>query len=284
MEKKKQNSVTVGSLPTERSTPAEAAAGAANLAAYLESSADPPALKHGIRALMTTGKLPAVPGATEVAKDVDALISQMVVDMGYSSHAELPAQRRAVLASQRLALLILGLAGEFLAREGIVNAKGRPHPLLAVLGTFGNSVRLNAVALGLDRKARSVVTLEEYLEARTAVGEKGRLMILTMRQGGREAGNYNLAGDGRPAVVRAVVQGRFVGRLACVPGGALWPADVGWAARSLPRPHGQNDSTLRSIPRSAFVVRTQGWEKFDCRVYRHFPCLLPRLPTFPGSR
>jgi hypothetical protein len=165
----KENSVTVGSEADEKngehesSTPASA--GARNLAAYRATEEHHPALKHGIHEVIASGgeSIPNVPGAAEVARDVDALISQSITDMGYANQAELPAMRRSVLASQRLALLVLGLASEYILREGIVNAKGKPHPLLSILGTFGNSVRLNAVALGLERRAKDVHTLDSVM-------------------------------------------------------------------------------------------------------------------------
>ena len=132
------------------------------------------AVTHGVRSLIASrgAAMPAVPGAEEIREEVDALISEAISDLGGTS--ELTAQRKIVLESQRLALLVLKLAGAYLTREGLLNRKnGRPHALLAVAATYANSARLNALALGLERRARKVgpANLQEYLAQKAGESE-----------------------------------------------------------------------------------------------------------------
>jgi len=126
----------------------------------------PAALKSGIRGFIDTGNLPQVPGAEAIAEQVDLVVGQMVRDLGAVEAADLPAQKRGILESQRIALMVLGLANLFLRREGLLNKRGKPHPVLSTVVSFGNMLRLNGLALGLERKARKVgpTTLAEYLD------------------------------------------------------------------------------------------------------------------------
>ena len=124
------------------------------------------ALKHGIRSVIDSdgATLPPVPHAEEIRAEVDGLIAEMVSDLGGQS--ETTAQQKTILRSQRLCLLVLGLASSYLSREGLINPKsGKPHALLSVCATYANAARLNALALGLERRARKVgpQTLQEHL-------------------------------------------------------------------------------------------------------------------------
>lgn len=141
------------------------AAGTTNIEAWRGKAA----LKHGIRSVIDSkGEvMPSVPHAEEIRADVDDLMGEMVSDLGGES--EITAQQKTILRSQRLCLLVLGLASSYLSREGIVNPKsGRPHALLSVCATYANASRLNALALGLERRARKVgpTNLAEYLESK----------------------------------------------------------------------------------------------------------------------
>lgn len=125
------------------------------------------ALKHGIRSLIDSkgDVMPSVPHAEEIRADVDTLVGEMVSDLGGES--EITAQQKTILRSQRLCLLVLGLASSYLSREGIVNPKnGRPHAMLSVCATYANAARLNALALGLERRAKKIgpQNLQEHLE------------------------------------------------------------------------------------------------------------------------
>ena len=147
-------------------TPAQRAARSANIASYRASVGGRTALRHGLHVILASEghEIPAVPDGAQVAADADAIIGQMVADLG--GEAELTAQKRAILESQRMCLLVLGLSNSFIRREGLLNRRGKPHPLLSTVVSFANTLRLNAVVLGLERRARKVgpASLHEYLE------------------------------------------------------------------------------------------------------------------------
>lgn len=149
--------------PPRKATEAQAAAGRENLRRFNASRGGKPNLKHGITTLAKTGELPAsLPGAGEITARVDALIGQFVSDLG--GEGQITAGRRTILASQRLALLVLELSSRYLSEHGLLDEKGRPHPLLHVANSYGNTARLNALALGLERQPKTVdATLEEVL-------------------------------------------------------------------------------------------------------------------------
>lgn len=127
------------------------------------------AVTHGIRALIHSNGsvMPPVPGADLIKSEVDNLISEAISDIGGES--ALTAQRKVILESERLALLVLKLAGAYLTREGLLNRKtGKPHAVLNIAATYANSARLSALALGLERRPRKIgpASLDEYLEQR----------------------------------------------------------------------------------------------------------------------
>jgi hypothetical protein len=150
------------------------AAGIANLVEFNASRNGKPNLGSGVFTAVASGgaELPPVPGADEIAERVDAIVGQMATDLGAERVEDLPAAQRAILESQRLNLLVLGLANRFLRAEGVTNRRGKPHALLTVCVSFSNSLRHNALALGLERKARRVgaTDLASYLNLREADG------------------------------------------------------------------------------------------------------------------
>ncbi len=128
-----------------------------------------PGLKSGVGVVIRSrgAELPPVPGAKRIAKQADAIVRQMASDLGYDSMEDVPAAKRAILESQRLNLVVLGLANQFLRSEGILNPRSRkPHSILTVVVSFSNSLRHNALALGLERKPRRAgpASLAEYLD------------------------------------------------------------------------------------------------------------------------
>jgi hypothetical protein len=140
-----------------------------NIVAFNSERANRPAMKSGIQmAEVKNGRVPAeLPDATEINAEVDALLAQIVADLGGES--EVSGNRKTIIAAQRTVLTVLALAQRYVVREGLMNRKGKPHPLLGLLVSYVNSARLNAVALGLDRRARKVGpgSLHEYLELRS---------------------------------------------------------------------------------------------------------------------
>ncbi|MGH9682309.1 MAG: hypothetical protein ACRD4S_01690 [Candidatus Acidiferrales bacterium] len=140
-----------------------------NIVAFNDSRDGKPALKHGCQtaSVQRDGRVPdGIPNAEAINREVDSLVRQIIADFGGES--EISANIRTVIAAQRTCLLVLSLAGQYIATEGLINRKsGRPHALLSILGTFINATRLNAVSLGLERRAKNVTpTLEQYLRSR----------------------------------------------------------------------------------------------------------------------
>ena len=149
------------------------AAGKANLLKFRRTDGTQ-RLTHGVKALIASGgEIPAsLPYAAEIKAEVAAMMSQMESDLGGPD--EISAQQRTILQSQRLCLTVLRLASVYLEREGLVNPKsGRPHGLLSVCVSFVNASRLNALSLGLERRARKVgpASLDEYLEQKARESE-----------------------------------------------------------------------------------------------------------------
>jgi hypothetical protein len=144
------------------STDAERNAGRANLLAFRAKVGGKTRLDHGVRSLITTGEMPPVPGADEVEREVEAVIAGIVSDLGGAD--EITNAQKAILAGLRVSLRVQGLAELHVRRVGVANAKtGKPTALLSVLATFINSARLSCAMLGLDRKPKSMATLEAKL-------------------------------------------------------------------------------------------------------------------------
>jgi len=151
-------------------TDAQRKARSQNILAFNAARGNRPALKSGIQsAAVQSGKVPVeFPDAKEINAEVDALVAQIVADLGGES--EVTANRKTIIASQRVVLTVLALAQRYVVREGLVNRRGKPHPLLGLLVSYVNAARLNAVSLGLERRARKIgpASLSEYLESRSA--------------------------------------------------------------------------------------------------------------------
>ena len=59
-------------------------------------------------------------------------------------------------------------AGGHIRAQGLLTKRGKPNSLLLTITSFANTLRHNAVVLGLDRKPHKVgpATLAEYLDAK----------------------------------------------------------------------------------------------------------------------
>ena len=128
-----------------------------NIVAFNQARGGRPALRHGIAGLIRTGQLPPVPGAQEVRESVSEMIEAAVVDLG----GDVTSTQRQILESSRLALTVVGLGSRYLAQEGLMDRKrGKPHGLLSILASYCNVIRLNALELGLTRRARDANTID----------------------------------------------------------------------------------------------------------------------------
>jgi len=146
-----------------RATARQREAGRANLVAFRKQNGRP-ALRHGIDAVKAGSPLPA--GCEDLAVRVDAIIGDMETDLG--GRDELTAAKKSILASQKLCLTVILLAERYLKAQGLLDKRGRPHPILATCTSFANCLRHNALALGLERTPRKVgpTSLVEYISSK----------------------------------------------------------------------------------------------------------------------
>jgi hypothetical protein len=146
-----------------RATPRQAEAGIANIRAFNESRAGMPNLRSGVNVVIRSGgaELPPLPYSAEIREQVSSLIDDAIVDLGGTE--VVTGTQRMVLESSRLALTICALGARYLAEEGVVGRRGKPHGLLSTLASYANVIRLNAEALGFERKGKDARTLEAKL-------------------------------------------------------------------------------------------------------------------------
>jgi len=146
----------------KRSEPPNAAQIAArrgNIIAF-NQSAEPGALKHGCgSAAVRNGKLPA--GNEDLQALVDSFYQGWLEDAG--GEANLTAAKRALLWVSRGNLAVFALGLRYIEQNGLVDAEGDVQSVAKVLATYGNSLRLNLTAVGLDRTPRDAKTLEVKL-------------------------------------------------------------------------------------------------------------------------
>ena len=144
----------------------QAQAGRRNITEFNASRNGRPAVTHGIHTVVNSGgaELPDIPGAREAAERVDTRLSEYISDLG--GPEQITAGQRTILTALRVTLLVLELAARYLIENGLLDSKGRPHGLVQVVNSYGNSARLHAVALGLDRVSKNVtpITLDSALE------------------------------------------------------------------------------------------------------------------------
>jgi hypothetical protein len=145
-----------------RATPAQAEAGARNLAEFKANADRPPNLKSGARSAgVMAGKLPK--GFEELQDLVDGFYSGWVQDLG--GEENLTSAKRALLWVSRGCLAVFALGLEYVKVNGLVGPDGDVAAVTKIMGTYGNSLRLNLQAAGLDRVPRNVTkTLEARLE------------------------------------------------------------------------------------------------------------------------
>ena len=146
-----------------KATPQEREAGRSNQLAFRADNPRP-ALRSGVFSTIANGELPPdLLGAAEIERQVSEVIDGFVADLG--GQETITNAQRVILSGLRLSLLVQGLVEQDLRKNGIVDRRRRPSALLKTAATFINSARLGAIALGLERRPRSVgpTSLEEYL-------------------------------------------------------------------------------------------------------------------------
>jgi hypothetical protein len=145
-----------------RASPAQAEAGARNLAAYRATTDRPASLKSGAQSAgVKAGKLPK--GFKQLQSLVDTFYDGWVNDLGGPEN--LTSAKRALLFVSRGCLAIFALGLEHVKTNGLVGPDGDVAAVTKIMATYGNSLRLNLQAAGLDRVPRNVTkTLEARLE------------------------------------------------------------------------------------------------------------------------
>jgi hypothetical protein len=139
-------------------------AGTENLRAMRErqSAEDrPPALSHGINSFLAHGRLPDA-----VRERLDAFQSGVISDLGGADNVTM-AQRTLVESSQ-LCFGVVLLGNAWIAQNGAVQPNGKPVYILNVLAAYLNTLRLNLMALGLERRTKTAQTLDDYIRSNNA--------------------------------------------------------------------------------------------------------------------
>jgi hypothetical protein len=143
-------------------TDKQRAARRANIVEFNKSRPQAPAMRHGVQsAAVKAGRLPK--GFEELQPLIDGFYDGWVEDLG--GEANLTSAKRALLWVSRGCLAVFALGLEHVKAEGLVDADGDVQPVTKILATYGNSLRLNLAAAGLERVPRNVT---KTLEARLA--------------------------------------------------------------------------------------------------------------------
>lgn len=151
---------------SEEARKRSAEAGARNLALYRASVTKSARQTHGVVSYLQGGNPPA-----EIASKLDSFESGLLSDLGH----EPTTAQHALVESTRVSLGVVLLASSYLS-QGSVSQLKRNRWLLQALGTFLNTTRLNLLALGLERRAKEVLTLDSVLAdlaIKRANGQKG---------------------------------------------------------------------------------------------------------------
>jgi|GEM_PF-2424950 len=142
-----------------------------------EMARRPGQVKHGISTFLRTGKIsPSVRGFRRIQKYLREIERDLISDLGGSEN--LTAAREILIKSTIQAYGCLLLAGAYTQRHGLLRpdqARKEIIELQPVLGhqfiAFQNCIRMNLIALGLDRKkADETIDLAAYVQERYGSG------------------------------------------------------------------------------------------------------------------
>jgi hypothetical protein len=132
-------------------TESQRAAGRQNLIAFNKSRGGRPAAKHGIHSFVA-----GAPLSDALRSSLEAWKADLISDLGN----EPTAAERALVDSACIARGVLLLGHEWMARNGVIDRRGRPAQVLKVLSCYMNSMRLCLTTLGLERRVKRVNDLE----------------------------------------------------------------------------------------------------------------------------
>jgi len=107
------------------------------------------------------GKLPK--GFEELQGVVDGFYEGWVADAG--GRENITKAKEALLWVARGCLAVFAVGLEHVKANGMTDAEGNVQPVLKIIGTYANTMRLNLISAGLERTPRNVTrTLEATLQ------------------------------------------------------------------------------------------------------------------------
>jgi len=130
--------------------------------AFRTAAQSPPALRHGATSAdAMAGRLPK--DFQELQGLIDDFHAGWIADLG--GEENLTNAKRALLWVSRGCLAIFALGLEHVKAKGLVDEEGDVQGVTKIMATYGNSLRLNLAAAGLERVPRNVTkTLDARLE------------------------------------------------------------------------------------------------------------------------
>jgi hypothetical protein len=144
----------LANTPMKKKTPpteSQRTAGRQNLIAFNKSRGGRPATKHGIHSFVA-----GAPLSEALRSSLEAWKADLISDLGN----EPTAAERALVDSACIARGVLLLGHEWMAKNGVIDRRGRPAQVLKVLSCYMNSMRLCLTTLGLERRVKRVNDLE----------------------------------------------------------------------------------------------------------------------------
>jgi hypothetical protein len=160
-------------MPRKPKTPvtdAQRKARRQNIVEFNQTRDGKPALRHGAQSADTmAGRLPK--GFDELQALVDGFYEGWIADAG--GRDNLTKSKEALLWIARGCLAVFAVGLEHVKTEGLVDAEGDVQPLLKILGTYANTMRLNLVTAGLERTPRNITKSLEVAMREIAEREHG---------------------------------------------------------------------------------------------------------------
>jgi hypothetical protein len=138
------------------------AASRKNIVEFNTANASKQAMKHGATSPDTmAGKLPK--GFEDLQGVVDGFYEGWVADAG--GRENITKAKEALLWVARGCLAVFAVGLEHVKANGMTDAEGNVQPVLKIIGTYANTMRLNLISAGLERTPRNVTrTLEATLQ------------------------------------------------------------------------------------------------------------------------
>lgn len=152
-------------MPRKPKTPvtdAQRKARRSNIVQFNSERDGKPALRHGAQSADTlAGRLPK--GFDELQALVDGFYEGWIADAG--GRENLTKSKEALLWVARGCLAVFAVGLEHVKANGLTDAEDNVQPVLKIIGTYANTLRLNLIAAGLERTPRNVTrTLEATLQ------------------------------------------------------------------------------------------------------------------------